>query len=449
MVYSSVVFIFYLMFALAGYSALPIRLRVFGLFLISTIWFISWGKLWCAVMLLINIGNFFVLNYSNSVLAQRKVILFRTLIGFNVFVFVTLKTLPHFNMPTAYGLSFYYLTLLGLIIDRSREKANGPPRDFFSVMLFPNFFATLMAGPILRWKNFASQLQFLPAIKKENLVDGCLIYSYGFIKINTLGRALELFESHLWNEPSLSPGQFFLAAFLATARAYIDFSSYCDMGRGVAKIFGLQLPANFTPFYYAKNPSDFWQRWNITLGTWIRDYVSFPAMLRWGRKVGQNSILVLSFVLVGLWHGISWNWFAFGLYNGLLIALFAWVQNRWNLRYPYVVKSFGYLSVFILYFGNGILQNTQAFSLFNKLDVRRNFLAYDFSYLTTSLLCFLALFLVIEYLQEKKNDLDFYLKIPQVYKDILSAAAVGFFFYLLYQNQLLEEPVLPPLYFRF
>ena len=439
MTYSSSVFIFYVAFALFFFSLLPRAWKIYGLYTISMLWYSSWG--WPAVLTLIAISafNFFLLR----IVKNKNTFFYSCLVVFNMIVFILFK-----SFQPIYGLSFFYLTLLGLIIDLWRNKTQEFHKGLVEFALFPSFFATLMAGPILRQDQFFPQLRQWFKVLWTDVVDGTLIFSYGFVKKNTVGHFLSQFEDNLLKTQGMGIGNFILFGLVATFRAYIDFSSYCDMGRGIAYCFGIKLVPNFTPFYYSRNPSEFWQRWNITLGTWIRDYVSFPLMLRWGRHLSQPLILMLSFILVGLWHGISWNWFLFGVFNGLLIVSFASLQRLFSRR-SYILAMSGMFFVLLLYIGNGVLQNSQSLELFKRISLAEAW--FDFSVFNTTLGLFycLPILLIIEFFQEKKKNLDFYLAASIRWKQIAFAVTIGLFLLLLHQNFLLEEPLLPPLYFRF
>ncbi|NJR65449.1 MAG: MBOAT family protein [Leptolyngbyaceae cyanobacterium CRU_2_3] len=112
------------------------------------------------------------------------------------------------------------------------------------------------------------------------------------------------------------------ATLLFTFQIYCDFSGYTDIARGVAKLFGVNLVINFDLPYFSKTPSEFWQRWHISLSTWLRDYLYIPLG---GNRKGKSRTyqnLMTTMVLGGLWHGAAWNYVFWGFYQGALLCIY-------------------------------------------------------------------------------------------------------------------------------
>nr|BDT27056.1 hypothetical protein BHI3_05220 [Bacteriovorax sp. HI3] len=434
MMYSTVQFIFYTAFALLALYYTPGRFKLWCVFLASVIWYLNWGALWFNIfagIILFNIGILFLLKKRSD----KK--FFPYLVGLNVFIFVLLKILPEFiRFRTPYGTSFFMLILLGMIIDYWREETPIQKEDILPAMTMPLFFPVLMAGPIERRKHFFPQLKTIPPFSLNNLVDGILIFSIGYLKkfliVDPYSRSV-LSSSGIDN--------FIYQGLLDTFITYVLFCSYSEMGRGCAKAMGIDLAISFKPFYYAKNPNEFWQRWNITLGTWMRDYVTFPAMFKWGRKISPDFIILFSFLLMGLWHGIGLNWLCFGLLNGLAIYAFNVSQRKWSL------PGIGIFLSVCIWIGNGLFQHkdfwhrmTRSFELIPELRV------HDIN--LSLFLGAVGLLFVFEFVQEKKNKIDFFTGWSLWIKVALAVLVVFYFGWKLDDNSLIQTFDLPPVYFR-
>ena len=437
MTYHSITFIFFSTFSLLFFSFLKSVHRPWYLFLASALWYYSWGRTTFIIFFLILLFNFSALKLVRKISAINMDKYFLTLTLTNVLILIFLKLLPDLIPDTfiPYGTSFFMLMILGMIIDFWREPKKLETYNDAAFLTMPIFFPLLMAGPIERTRTFFPQFKNLN-FSLEHLSDGIIIFSVGFLKRNFIADPLDdifLLKSH--------SGNLLVDGLLDTFITYIIFSSYCDMGRGVARIFGIDLAVNFKAFYYSKNPNEFWQRWNITLGTWIRDYLTFPLMFRWGRTIGPNLIVAFSFLFVGLWHGLSFNWAVFGIFNGLIIYLY----NVLNKKFSSPVH--GYLLVACIWIGNGIFQHA---NFWQKFQIPFSWMpSLDFSRQNIpSLAVALILFFIYEYLQEKTGNTDFILKISKFFKYSMVIALLALFIYALTLNSFFKiTEDTPPVYF--
>lgn len=437
MIYPDVSFIFFSLAVVLCCFYARLSIRNLLLLIASVLWYFSWGKNgllifssilffnYLAIVIFYNIGQ----NYRNK--------FFFLLTSVNIFIFFYLKLMPSLILDgeTPYGTSFFMLIILGIIVDHWRENRSFQKSDSIALLTMPVFFPLLMAGPIERGKHLIPQLK-QPIVTLEGLSDGILIFSLGFLKKRYIGDYLS--ESSFFR---ISSGNIIADALLQTFLIYVELSSYCEMGRGVARAMGINLNVNFRAFYYAKNPNEFWQRWNITLGTWIRDYITFPLMFRFGRKISPNLIIVFSFLLMGLWHGLTFNWLVFGIFNGLIIYLYNVLNKKTSTRFH------GPLLSVCIWIGLGIFQNHNFWS---SLQSPFHLIpTFDLSEVNVSfLVSVLLLFFGFEFLQEKKKDSDFFLKWSPVIKYTLAIMFMIWFIYGLKVNAFLENDELPPIYFR-
>lgn len=450
MIYSSVPFFFFSAFVILVFAFLT-GYRKYWLLLSSLVWLISWQWTWAVLFFSISLFNFLSLSF----IFKRNVIqrngFFSLLLVFNLFFFAFLKsaTLLNLSFKTPYGISFFMFMHIGHIIDLWRNPEHEFKDSFVDFSLFPLFFPELIGGPIMRGKDFFQQLKKEQLFSFENCLDGLLIFSVGFCKYFFLSKSLISLNS-VFVAASARINAFYLIALglSGTLQAYVDFSSYCDMGRGIARCLGINLPINFTPFYFAKNPNDYWQRWNITLGTWIRDYISFPAMLKFGRKIHPNWILLFSFLLVGLWHGLTINWIFFGLFNGLIIIGY----NHFNKKKKN--KWSGLVFVLCIAVGNGIFQRINSFRILDHVFHQPKLWSAHFALpsalfgeLSGSLFLFLFLLFCYDYTIEKRGA-DWPVHLQKKLKVLLLVILLISFIAGLNSNIFLEDITLPPAYFR-
>ncbi len=236
------------------------------------------------------------------------------------------------------GLSFYVFQGLSYAIDQYRNKTQ--PQSLLDVLLFVSFFPTILAGPILRAKDFFAQLQgqrvaepplvqahFLPqgfeAVeeKRQDILLGFSFILSGLFKKVVLASYL---SEHIVRDVFLTPEAYasvtvLMAVYAYAMQIYCDFSGYSDMAVGVARLMGYRLPQNFNAPYLAVSIQDFWRRWHISLSTWLRDYLYIPLG---GNKRGNKAVnLILTMTIGGLWHGAHLRFLIWGLMHGVLLSL--------------------------------------------------------------------------------------------------------------------------------
>jgi D-alanyl-lipoteichoic acid acyltransferase DltB (MBOAT superfamily) len=219
------------------------------------------------------------------------------------------------------GVSFYTFASLSYTIDVYWGKMKAV-KNFIDYALFIAFFPHLIAGPIIRARQFISQIQFWRHPASIVIQSGIILVLSGLIKKVVFADRFAVVSDAYFNDPTAHPG--WLAAWSGCLaffmQVFFDFSGYTDIARGCAKLLGFEFPLNFTRPFLARNPPDLWQRWHITLSTWVRDYVFMPlSRRRKGRLVLYRNIVVVM-VLVGLWHGANWTFVAWGAYHGLLLV---------------------------------------------------------------------------------------------------------------------------------
>jgi len=208
--------------------------------------------------------------------------------------------------------------------------------SFGRYALFVSFFPQLIAGPIVRAQQLIPQFNqyhrhYAPAA--EQIAKGILLIMVGlFKKIMIADTIAQYVDPAFANVEALSSYDAWVATIGYSFQLYFDFSAYCEMAMGFALLFGIQLPINFNSPYKARNIQDFWRRWHMTLGQFLRDYLYIP--LGGNRKGVTRTVIavVVTMGLGGLWHGAGWNFIVWGLMHGLFLGIYAlWLQQNRQL----------------------------------------------------------------------------------------------------------------------
>src|SRR5215831_921058 len=214
------------------------------------------------------------------------------------------------------GISFYTFQSLSYVIDVYRGQLQ-PTRSLLQYLAFVSFFPQLVAGPIQRGYQLLPQLARTLTINPQMLTEGLWLILWGLFKKVVVADNLAPLVEMVFDNP-VSSGPAVLSGTLAFAfQIYGDFSGYSDMARGLARVLGFDVTANFNLPYFAMDLRDFWRRWHITLSSWLRDYlyISLGGNRRGPNRTAVN--LLLTMLLGGLWHGAAWNYVLWGAWHGL------------------------------------------------------------------------------------------------------------------------------------
>lgn len=245
---------------------------------------------------------------------------------------------------------------------RARYKLRGQDLPHFLSFVF--FSPLLVVGPIERAADILPQIRSLRPLKLRSLCDGLILVGLGMMKYYLMAPAWDLVADLIREGNGVLNWLAFGAS--ATLAAYCLFGGIGDIGRGCAQCFGISVHDNFLPMFLAQNPNDYWARWNNTLSRWIRDFVSLPLIMRYGRSIHPYFFILFSFFIVGIWHGLSLNWILFGLFNGAVIIGYDLVSKFCTRAQPNAGaiagrRAAGTIFVFLLLAGNGILKDEQLF----------------------------------------------------------------------------------------
>lgn len=340
MVFSSAIFLFFFLpIVLILYFLLPKKGQNW-LLLISSILFYTWGEPRFILILLASITiDFFIAKFMAKQEGEKRktllvisIILNLGLLGYfkyaNFFIdnlqqlyhLFGLKPFAWSKVALPVGISFVTFQKISYMVDVYR-KTDEPQKKWSLLTLYILMFPQLIAGPIVRYKEIAQQLENRSSSLQERL-NGIFRFLIGLSKKVLIANVLAAQVDTIFaiTPADLSSGTAWIGMIAYSLQIYFDFSGYSDMALGLGKIFGFTFPENFNFPYIAKSFTEFWRRWHISLCNWMKDYLYIPLG---GNRVKVSRMylnLLIVFFLSGLWHGAAWTFVAWGLYHGLFLV---------------------------------------------------------------------------------------------------------------------------------
>ena len=340
MLFNSIEFVIFFLIVTTFYFALQHRYRWFLLLTSSCYFYMSFVPIYILIL-----GFTIIIDYWAGIFLEkttgknRKFFLIASLVA-NIGVLSVFKYYNFFNenltallhdiglknpVPALsillpIGLSFHTFQAMSYTIEvyRGHQKAE---RNFGIYALYVMFYPQLVAGPIERPQNLLHQFYENHKFDYERVVNGLKLILWGFFKKLVIADRLALYVGAVYNNPTHHTGlSFIMATIFFAFQIYCDFSGYSDIAIGAAKVMGFKLMTNFNRPYLARNISEFWQRWHISLSTWFKDYLYIP--------LGGNRVsvprwyfnLFFVFLISGLWHGANWTFIIWGALNGFYLV---------------------------------------------------------------------------------------------------------------------------------
>lgn len=248
--------------------------------------------------------------------------------------------ITHVIVPV--GISFYTFQSLSYTLDVYRKQVE-PTKNILDYALYVSFFPQLVAGPIERAKNLLPQVLADRTITPKKMREGTALIILGIFKKLYIADNLGAIVNPIFAEGANPDGSMVLiAGYAFLFQVYCDFSAYTDIARGTSKLMGFELMENFRAPYFARNVQEFWNRWHISLTTWIRDYLFYPlAFMRIKkRSIPPFWVTIITFTIMGLWHGAAWGFVLWGLYNGIVLAFYTKYSRQLKI-YPMLTKPLG------------------------------------------------------------------------------------------------------------
>ena len=292
-------------------------------------------RLIMALALVINFGILAFLKYYNFFAGSLNDVLGSFGVAFSA---------PTLKLVLPLGISFYTFQSMGYIVDVYREKT-AAQRNPFKLLLFVSFFPQIIQGPISIYDQLAHQLFEPHEFSFTRMKHGMELILWGFFKKLVIAdRAAVLITAVEKDYAQYNGTALTFTILLYALQLYADFSGGIDISRGVAQIFGIDMIDNFKRPYFSRSINEYWRRWHISLGGWLKNYLFYPIAMsnvfinagkkmkntRFGKtaagahvaKVLPTSVAsLIVFLVVGVWHGADWKYVAFGLWNGVIIML--------------------------------------------------------------------------------------------------------------------------------
>jgi len=341
MLFNSLQFFAFFIIVYALYLLLPHKWQNRMLLAASCVFYGSWD--WRFLFLLfttISIDYICAVKIHDSTDDKRRRIFLRISIGANLLFLGSFKyfnffaenlqgLLAHFglhaplfvlNIVLPLGISFYTFEAITYVFDVYR-KAALPTRSFSDYALFVIYFPHLIAGPIMRANDLLPQIQNKRVVGPDKFYEGCYLVSWGlFQKICVADNLAKIVDPFFASQPPYNGAQVLLVLYAFAFQIYCDFAGYSNIARGLGKCMGFDIMVNFDLPYFASGARAFWQRWHISLSTFMKDYlyISLGGNRR-GQIIAYRN-LGITMLLGGLWHGASWTFVLWGAYHAVLVA---------------------------------------------------------------------------------------------------------------------------------
>ncbi len=337
--FQSLDFAIFFIALLSLFYTIPRRLRSWLLFVASYYFYVRWNTFFVVVIAVITLSDYLIARAIEPSEGPRR----RALLVFGVFVNLaflgTFKYLDFASGTVAsilrlhpnpwyialivpVGISFHTFQSISYLVDVERRRTSAIT-SLLDYAVYIAFFPQLLSGPIVRAERFFHELNEWRAPSAAKVETGVTEIALGLIKKLAIADQMAPSVDTYFNNPTAYPGTSAAwgAAFAFAMQIYFDFSGYTDIAIGCARLLGFDFPANFNRPYFAQTITAFWRRWNMTLSSWLRDYVYIPLG---GNRRGTFATyrnLVLTMLLAGLWHGANWTFVVWGGYHGALLAV--------------------------------------------------------------------------------------------------------------------------------
>ena len=338
MLFNSMTFVIFALVVIPLFFVLPQKARPVFLLAASWYFYMSWNVAYIFLFLGATLLSYFSARliedgfYRKAMLFVSIGISFGALFLYKYFgftmsviadfagVFGLNLSVPEISLALPVGISFYTFQMVSYVFDVYRGKMRAQ-RNFVTYALYLAFFVQLVAGPIERAENLIPQFYEEHKFSLKRLERGMQRILWGYFKKMVVADRLSIFVDAVYQNPAAAGGTAGVVATVFFAfQIYCDFSGYCDIAIGVADIMGFRLSKNFDRPYLSASIGEFWDRWHITLSSWLFDYIYIPLG---GSRVGKIRYVVnvmIVFLASGIWHGAGWTFIVWGFIHGCLVA---------------------------------------------------------------------------------------------------------------------------------
>lgn len=350
MVFNSIVFSIFILLFFPTYWLLKGRARMWLCLIASYIFYGWWDWRFLGIVAFTTVLDYslgiFIENAEEDLPKKKRLVFISVLANlgflgffkyFNFFADSFVKALTSFGMQPNWhtlhiilpiGISFYTFQSMSYTIDVFRKEIKAE-RDFFRYATFVSFFPQLVAGPIVRARQFLPQFQ--SGDKQFNwarFIEGLAQVLWGFFKKVAIADSVAPFVDQIFSLPgNFSSLSVLIGVILYSFQIYCDFSGYSNIACGLAQMLGFDFPWNFRTPYFSKNFSEFWTRWHISLSSWLRDYLYISLGGNRGGSFMTYRNLMLTMVIGGLWHGANWTFVFWGFLHGSYLVIQRFISD--------------------------------------------------------------------------------------------------------------------------
>ena len=356
-------FILFLGLTFFMYFIVPNRYKWIILLLFSYLYYYLCSHKLIAVLFLVSAFTFFLGKKIDSIEDKKKrkkmaslgtvaVLCNLVLFKYSDFLIENLNALIHGNisllkLALPLGISYYTLQAISYLIDVSKKKYKAED-NLFHFMLYMSYFPQIVQGPIPKFERLSHQLFEEHDFDYERITHGLQLMLWGVAKKIILADYLAIPVSYFFDNYMNYHGLFIAFAVICYGfQIYADFSGGIDTIRGISEVFGIVLDENFRQPYYSRSVEEFWRRWHISLGAWMREYVFFPLSLskklngigrklrntlgdNIGKKFAPFTAMFIVYLYVGIWHGADWKYVVYGIWNGFFIMNGILLENAYK-----------------------------------------------------------------------------------------------------------------------
>ncbi len=361
MIFNSLTYLILLTTVITLYWFLSYRLRLILIFSASLLFYGFWKIKFIPVLLISVITDWFISQKLPKYHGRRKLSLLLVSLSVNLGLLFYFKYLIFFadssigflnifgakidpialKIILPLGISFYTFQTISYTVDVYRGFIK-PEKDFILFSCYVTFFPQLVAGPILRAKEVIPQFANRPIFSYDYILVGVRFILFGlFLKVVLADNISILVDRGFEMDiKDMSAIDVWTLAFLFGFQIYFDFGGYSLIALGSARMMGIVFPNNFNFPYIAKSPKEFWQRWHISLSSWIRDYLYLPlnkakvfdrsvgGLDKIDKVKGSNKSLFITMGIMGLWHGANWTFIIWGIYHALVISIYRLINSK-------------------------------------------------------------------------------------------------------------------------
>jgi len=325
-------------------------------------------------------------------------------------------TIPDVILPI--GISFYIFQAISYCVDVYKKEIESE-KSFLNFAFYLCFFPQLVAGPIVRAKEFLPQLKNVPKISNLEIGNAVFLILLGLVKKTVISDFISLnLVDRIFSSPnSHTSFENLIAVYGYSLQIYCDFSGYSDMAIGLAALLGYKLPINFDSPFKSKSVTEFWRRWHISLSSWLRDYVYIPLGGNRNGKIMTYVNLFLVMLIGGLWHGANWKFVIWGAIHGTALAVERFFCDTFGISRKKEDVKFNVLSPVFIF-------------------ITFHFVAFSFIFFRAA--DFNTALVIIRNISELSFDAQQFLDVAESYKYCMLLLVFGFFIHFI-PNDVVEN----------